>query len=141
MWSEHLPLYRRAQQHRDHGARSVDIEDRRGPNLLPAPARPVVRRCRLDDRERLLQGSLQGAADGIRRGGHAAARYQSRGERRVMPGKVKRETGNALLEVKGLRVAVAGNEILKGVRSEEHTSELQSPDHLVCRLLLEKKYS
>src|SRR5258708_13909777 len=28
-----------------------------------------------------------------------------------------------------------GNE----VRSEEHTSELQSPDHLVCRLLLEKK--
>src|SRR5207244_12653962 len=27
----------------------------------------------------------------------------------------------------------------RGVRSEEHTSELQSPDHLVCRLLLEKK--
>src|SRR5690348_17719776 len=26
-----------------------------------------------------------------------------------------------------------------GVRSEEHTSELQSPVHLVCRLLLEKK--
>ena len=26
-----------------------------------------------------------------------------------------------------------------GIRSEEHTSELQSPDHLVCRLLLEKK--
>src|SRR5438552_5373946 len=27
----------------------------------------------------------------------------------------------------------------KAPRSEEHTSELQSPDHLVCRLLLEKK--
>src|SRR5258708_40365792 len=27
----------------------------------------------------------------------------------------------------------------RGSRSEEHTSELQSPDHLVCRLLLEKK--
>src|SRR5258708_29880766 len=26
-----------------------------------------------------------------------------------------------------------------GVRSEEHTPELQSPDHLACRLLLEKK--
>src|SRR5258708_22081918 len=26
-----------------------------------------------------------------------------------------------------------------GGRSEEHTSELQSPDHLVCRLLLVKK--
>src|SRR5258708_24313528 len=29
--------------------------------------------------------------------------------------------------------------IWKPERSEEHTSELQSPDHLVCRLLLEKK--
>src|SRR5690348_17652634 len=29
--------------------------------------------------------------------------------------------------------------IYKGERSEEHTSELQSPVHLVCRLLLEKK--
>src|SRR6266581_4790294 len=28
---------------------------------------------------------------------------------------------------------------VSGVRSEEHTSELQSPVHLVCRLLLEKK--
>src|SRR5258708_18952523 len=28
---------------------------------------------------------------------------------------------------------------LTAYRSEEHTSELQSPDHLVCRLLLEKK--
>src|SRR5947208_11427004 len=36
----------------------------------------------------------------------------------------------------------AGRDRLSGtveVRSEEHTSELQSPDHLVCRLLLEKK--
>src|SRR5258708_31912026 len=31
-------------------------------------------------------------------------------------------------------------QIIEG-RSEEHTSELQSPDHLVCRLLLEKKKS
>src|SRR5207244_13165555 len=29
--------------------------------------------------------------------------------------------------------------VLVDLRSEEHTSELQSPDHLVCRLLLEKK--
>src|SRR5207244_10945931 len=29
--------------------------------------------------------------------------------------------------------------VAKVSRSEEHTSELQSPDHLVCRLLLEKK--
>src|SRR5690554_7072001 len=31
------------------------------------------------------------------------------------------------------------NEILRKARSEEHTSELQSRPHLVCRLLLEKK--
>ena len=30
-------------------------------------------------------------------------------------------------------------DIVSSMRSEEHTSELQSPDHLVCRLLLEKK--
>src|SRR5690625_6297645 len=29
--------------------------------------------------------------------------------------------------------------VCRGVRSEEHTSELQSRGHLVCRLLLEKK--
>src|SRR5438552_14749866 len=33
--------------------------------------------------------------------------------------------------------AVLGGQAVQ--RSEEHTSELQSPDHLVCRLLLEKK--
>src|SRR5947208_6509171 len=32
-----------------------------------------------------------------------------------------------------------GRDNSRNVRSEEHTSELQSPDHLVCRLLLEKK--
>src|SRR5207244_4995692 len=31
------------------------------------------------------------------------------------------------------------DQLRRGKRSEEHTSELQSPDHLVCRLLLEKK--
>src|SRR5258708_27266781 len=38
-----------------------------------------------------------------------------------------------------LRDFAADREAGVGVRSEEHTSELQSPDHLVCRLLLEKK--
>src|SRR5690348_17583970 len=35
--------------------------------------------------------------------------------------------------------ARAGRALGHGRRSEEHTSELQSPVHLVCRLLLEKK--
>src|SRR5258708_26974252 len=43
------------------------------------------------------------------------------------------------LSIPGL---IAGAEMFEPPRrrrSEEHTSELQSPDHLVCRLLLEKK--
>src|SRR5574344_2430096 len=36
-------------------------------------------------------------------------------------------------------VSISDYQASTGVRSEEHTSELQSPDHLVCRLLLEKK--
>src|SRR5438876_7191983 len=47
--------------------------------------------------------------------------------------------GNWLLEalVFGERAGLAAAQ--KEPRSEEHTSELQSPVHLVCRLLLEKK--
>src|SRR5207244_5713052 len=37
------------------------------------------------------------------------------------------------------RPMTAATARLRRWRSEEHTSELQSPDHLVCRLLLEKK--
>src|SRR5207244_5376837 len=37
------------------------------------------------------------------------------------------------------RISTCSMCLQKRRRSEEHTSELQSPDHLVCRLLLEKK--
>src|SRR5207244_12331921 len=37
----------------------------------------------------------------------------------------------------GLETALTGAPAPSPARSEEHTSELQSPDHLVCRLLLE----
>src|SRR5574344_2293158 len=43
------------------------------------------------------------------------------------------------LPVVGGRLLLEEREVDVPVRSEEHTSELQSPDHLVCRLLLEKK--
>src|SRR5438876_10756725 len=42
------------------------------------------------------------------------------------------------LQVLHLRTGLDG-EVILADRSEEHTSELQSPVHLVCRLLLEKK--
>src|SRR5947208_5893350 len=56
--------------------------------------------------------------------------------------------GFALFLVHGLNYSIefTGGTLIQvqtkeavGTRSEEHTSELQSPDHLVCRLLLEKK--
>src|SRR5690625_5411887 len=47
----------------------------------------------------------------------------------------------ALLAGEGLLCGLYANELLTRTlpRSEEHTSELQSRGHLVCRLLLEKK--
>src|SRR5256885_11324601 len=50
---------------------------------------------------------------------------------------------NPLLNVVDIRAAAAAahevGAIVVDLRSEEHTSELQSPCNLVCRLLLEKK--
>src|SRR5947208_8665145 len=62
-----------------------------------------------------------------------------------------RNAAAALCALDALALPIAMQEIGRGLaevvlagrfqvlRSEEHTSELQSPDHLVCRLLLEKK--
>src|SRR5258708_32017313 len=49
--------------------------------------------------------------------------------------------GFAAAECEEETIEITGGEIGQHLadRSEEHTSELQSPDHLVCRLLLEKK--
>src|SRR5437868_12777339 len=42
-------------------------------------------------------------------------------------------------EVENFGLVAGGDEDVRGLRSEEHTSELQSRFDLVCRLLLEKK--
>src|SRR5207244_930557 len=66
------------------------------------------------------------ATDGLRRGMKAVA----------AGGPITVPVGEATL---GRLFNVIGEPIDGKGRSEEHTSELQSPDHLVCRLLLEKK--
>src|SRR3989449_7802303 len=53
---------------------------------------------------------------------HFAERAQALGLELALPGRGER-----------------GAQLAQGLRSEEHTSELQSRLHLVCRLLLEKK--
>src|SRR5690554_7538733 len=47
--------------------------------------------------------------------------------------------GLVTVERNEIRLTPAGDRLAERVRSEEHTSELQSRPHLVCRLLLEKK--
>src|SRR5437660_5206198 len=46
---------------------------------------------------------------------------------------------NQISEIRGAVEAQARHRECASTRSEEHTSELQSRGHLVCRLLLEKK--
>src|SRR2546426_8968685 len=60
--------------------------------------------------------------------------FRSRGDRRAPPG----VAGSGRVARPRARGA-ARDRGAEGVRSEEHTSELQSPCNLVCRLLLEKK--
>src|SRR5258705_9472417 len=55
----------------------------------------------------------------------------------------QRGTGSAVIpapiRIRDVPDEIAGTRAFRSGRSEEHTSELQSLRHLVCRLLLEKK--
>src|SRR5690606_40379707 len=63
---------------------------------------------------------------------------RERAQRQVEGGGGVRDAGSVDVEVHAERVDVVGDRA-DLVRSEEHTSELQSRENLVCRLLLEKK--
>src|SRR5262245_63976260 len=52
---------------------------------------------------------------------------------------LEREASHAVDDRLGAAARVAAQRLAGEMRSEEHTSELQSLRHLVCRLLLEKK--
>src|SRR5207244_7425203 len=98
------------------------------PPPLPSPlslhdALPILRRVRPPTAKPVLQLHPD------RRRAEGPVRHRVR-PGRVGPHAVER---HPLLEPACLQPDRPGH------RSEEHTSELQSPDHLVCRLLLEKK--
>src|SRR5207244_8309829 len=75
----------------------------------------------------LLQGFSRGGKIVLRVQGVVAKEFQQASVQRIAT-----RLGGCVQD--SARAAVLGR-----YRSEEHTSELQSPDHLVCRLLLEKK--
>src|SRR5688500_19437291 len=74
-----------------------------------------------------------GVGAGVRRAGVDRARGRRRG------GDRDRVADELLLERRGADRATGLGDVEPVHRSEEHTSELQSPCNLVCRLLLEKK--
>ena len=80
----HLPLHRGEELDGAHGARSVHLEDRRGPALLSAAARTEGRRRGFDDRERLLQAGVSRTADGVCRGSAEAAEREPGRQRRLV---------------------------------------------------------
>src|SRR2546430_10233650 len=53
-----------------------------------------------------------------------------------LPDEIERQVGEAQVLLQRRRVS---DPLAQALRSEEHTSELQSQSNLVCRLLLEKK--
>src|SRR2546422_7175951 len=117
----------------DERTRSRECAIERGPHA-------AVRRA-----GRILAGDPALAGDGVRGADQGQGNPQPRldlpkGEDMVLPPEVPAVRPAALERMVGHHDhgAPAGR-AEGGARSEEHTSELQSRLHLVCRLLLEKK--
>src|SRR6266487_6838463 len=87
---------------------------------------PAAGACRTVPRH---AGSLRGARVARLR----APRYGA------PPAPPRGAAAHGVLRVRSHRTQLAARQPDAADRSEEHTSELQSPVHLVCRLLLEKK--
>src|SRR5690625_6802837 len=104
---------------------AVDLDTVEGQVSALRMAAPVVARIRdramRPEYARRLSGWLGMDERTVLRAVHDAARAEGR-EARPRPGEERPAPQRA------------------GERSEEHTSELQSRGHLVCRLLIEKKY-
>src|SRR5207237_3190711 len=78
-----LSVHRGSEHYCNARARGIDVEDRRGSDILLQAARAERRARGIDDRERLLSRGFQGAADGIRGGGAAVARHNAGRQRRL----------------------------------------------------------
>src|SRR5690606_41731204 len=90
--------------------------------LLTDPATSEIYTLSLHDALPIFGAGADGAGVG---GPHAGGRADRGQQRHGLPGRLGDHLGIAAAEAQA--------------RSEEHTSELQSRENLVCRLLLEKK--
>src|SRR5438876_3469442 len=89
----------------------------------------------------LVQKALAGAGHEIVKVGRKSGDFQVEIENLESVRKLYQAVGSfdAVVIAAGEVVFAPLSELTAEKRSEEHTSELQSPVHLVCRLLLEKK--
>src|SRR2546422_6282632 len=112
---------------------------RRPPRSTLFPYTTLFRSRRLELREPRMQGGEEPHLVGPPRAGDRLL-VQSDGARIVPPrGDVREQRARLDLEIGRADRPRVGEGVGGGSRSEEHTSELQSRLHLVCRLLLEKK--
>src|ERR1035438_10615285 len=102
---------------------------------------------------RLVNGADRGVGVGIsseqrplRLGKYLACLLQEHNTIHVRHALIGKQKGDAIVanlqrfeQVQCAFWRIAADDAIFGTRSEEHTSELQSLRHLVCRLLLEKK--
>src|SRR5215510_7348510 len=107
-----------------------ESRSRRAQHDEPGSSRPLPHEGRVIARRLRGQGLLRRAIERT----IAFGRLQHPGQHRHVAHAA--EGGDGLREHEGHG---AVDDALVGERSEEHTSELQSRGHLVCRLLLEKK--
>src|SRR5438552_15097577 len=121
-------------------AESLDAERRSGKLRGPLHGIPILIKDNIDtaDRMRTSAGSLALAESTPPRDAFIVERLRAAGL--VLLGKVNlSEWANFRSTHSSSGWSGRGGQCRNPYRSEEHTSELQSPDHLVCRLLLEKK--
>src|SRR5205814_9467591 len=99
--------------------------------LSNAPPTPAIYTLSLHDALPICRRRLQARLDDLADRGGGQTSYSHR------PDRHRRPERQGVLDQPLLRVWLLGPRDRR--RSEEHTSELQSLRHLVCRLLLEKK--
>src|SRR5690606_41168528 len=99
----------------------------RRPDITALPYTTLFRSAMERERQPFLPGVEGELVEGERRGR----------VRRLAVGQDRLGHRTAIVEGHGLDVAAAEVDLVAAGRSEEHTSELQSREKIVCRLLLE----